>query len=112
MKAGALDFLEKPVDSSVLVAAVCEAKEVDASRRQMLAGKKYFEERMSSLTRRERQVLDHVFLGRLNKQIAGDLGTAEKTIKVHRRRMMKKMGVKTVADLVSLVQRYDPRPLP
>ena len=62
---------------------------------------------MASLTPREREVLAHVAAGHLNKQIAGNLGTVEKTIKVHRSRMMKKMGVRTVADLVRLVTLHE-----
>ena len=106
MKAGALDFLQKPVDAEVLLAAVEQARRVDNTRRQSLAARRDFEERMSRLTLRERQVMDQVVLGRLNKQIAGDLGIVEKTIKVHRGRMMEKMGVRTVAELVSTVQRF------
>ena len=64
---------------------------------------------MESLTRRERQVLEHVATGRLNKQIAGELGIVEKTIKVHRARMMRKMGVRTVAEVVRLVTLVEPR---
>ena len=106
MKAGALDFLVKPVDADDLLAAVGKAMEVDASRRRSNEERKLFEEHLARLTPRERQVLDQVAKGRLNKQIAGDLGTVEKTVKVHRGRMMKKMGVRTVADLVRLVQRF------
>jgi FixJ family two-component response regulator len=65
------------------------------------------EKRLSSLTPREREVLARVVAGRLNKQIAVDLGIVEKTIKVHRGRMMGKMGVRTVADLVRLVGRLE-----
>ena len=61
--------------------------------------------RLATLTPREREVLGHVVAGRLNKQIAGDLGTVEKTIKVHRSRMMEKLGVRTVAHLVRLAER-------
>ena len=61
--------------------------------------------RLGALTPREREVLTHVVAGRLNKQIAGDLGTVEKTIKVHRSRMMEKLGVRTVADLVRLAEK-------
>jgi FixJ family two-component response regulator len=64
------------------------------------------EQRLASLTPREREVLTRVVAGRLNKQIAGELGIVEKTIKVHRGRMMGKMGVRTVADLVRLVARH------
>jgi FixJ family two-component response regulator len=60
---------------------------------------------MTTLTPREREVLTHVIAGRLNKQIAGDLGTVEKTIKVHRGRMMEKLGVRTVVDLVRMAER-------
>ena len=62
-------------------------------------------QRLATLTPREREVLGHVVAGRLNKQIAGDLGTVEKTIKVHRGRMMEKMGVRTVADLVRMAEK-------
>jgi FixJ family two-component response regulator len=61
--------------------------------------------KIGTLTPREREVLTHVVAGRLNKQIAGDLGTVEKTIKVHRGRMMEKLGVRTVADLVRMAQK-------
>jgi FixJ family two-component response regulator len=61
--------------------------------------------KISSLTPREREVLTHVVAGRLNKQIAGDLGTVEQTIKVHRSRMMEKLGVRTVAELVRLAEK-------
>ena len=68
------------------------------------------EARLARLTPREREVLTHVVAGRLNKQIAGDLGTVEKTIKVHRGRMMSKLGVRTVQDLVRLAERAGIRP--
>jgi FixJ family two-component response regulator len=106
IKAGALDFLEKPVESATLLAVVEKAREVDGNRRKIYRERQEFDERMSQLTPREREVLRHVAAGRLNKQIAGDLGTVEKTIKVHRARMMNKMGVRTVADLVRTVQRF------
>jgi FixJ family two-component response regulator len=68
------------------------------------------EAKLSSLTPREHEVLTHVIAGRLNKQIAGDLGTVEKTIKVHRGRMMEKMGVRTVAELVRLADKAGVEP--
>lgn len=108
MKAGALDFLEKPVEPEALLSAVGEARQIDEARRRLLHDQREFEERLLRLTPRERQVLDHVVAGRLNKQIAGELGTAEKTVKVHRGRMMQKMGVRTVADLVRAVERIRP----
>ncbi|MBP7240932.1 response regulator [Amaricoccus sp.] len=103
MKAGAVDFLLKPVDSQALLAAVDAALARDAAARQARSMNQDGARRLASLTPRERQVLDLVVAGRLNKQVAADLGTAEKTVKVHRGRMMKKLGVRTVADLVRLV---------
>jgi FixJ family two-component response regulator len=105
MRAGAVDFLTKPVDAGELIAAIERAKQQEAKSRETRARVGSFEARLASLTPREREVLHHVVAGRLNKQIAGELGTVEKTIKVHRGRMMAKMGVRTVADLVRMVER-------
>jgi FixJ family two-component response regulator len=106
MKAGAIDFLTKPVDPDVLLRAVADAIERDREERREGAQRQSVEHRMASLTPREREVLRQVVAGRLNKQIAGDLGTVEKTVKVHRGRMMKKMGVRAVAELVRLVAPF------
>jgi FixJ family two-component response regulator len=106
MKAGAVDFLTKPVDASVLLVAVAGALERDRQERREGEQRRAVAQRLASLTAREREVLKHVVAGRLNKQIAGDLGTVEKTIKVHRGRMMRKMGVRAVADLVRLVAPF------
>jgi FixJ family two-component response regulator len=103
MKAGAVDFLTKPVDPDVLLRAVAGAIERDLDERRGRAMRQSIEHRLASLTPREREVLQQVVAGRLNKQIAGDLGIVEKTIKVHRGRMMKKMGVRSLAELVRLV---------
>ena len=105
MKAGAIDFLAKPPDARILLAAVAQALQRDSEARQDRERRKSVERRLSSLTPREREVLTRVVAGRLNKQIAAELGIVEKTIKVHRGRMMVKMGVRTVADLVRLVAR-------
>jgi len=105
MKRGAFDFLTKPVDETVLFAAVERALEKDETLRRARAQRAITESRLSSLTTREREVLTHVMAGRLNKQIAADLGTAEKTIKVHRARGMEKMHVRSVAELVRIVER-------
>src|SRR5690606_28306091 len=96
MKAGALDFLEKPVETTTLLTVVAHAMQVDGLRRREMRDRQEFDECVARLTPRERQVLDLVVAGRLNKQIAGDLGTVEKTIKVHRARVMDKMGARTV----------------
>jgi len=105
MKAGAIDFLTKPVGGDELLAAIGRAEEIDAKSRQTTAELAAIEARLTTLTPREREVLTHVVAGRLNKQIAGDLGTVEKTIKVHRSRMMEKLGVRSVADLVRMAER-------
>jgi FixJ family two-component response regulator len=103
MKAGAIDFLTKPPDASILLAAVEQALRRDSQAREDRERRTSVEQRLSSLTPREREVLTRVVAGRLNKQIAAELGIVEKTIKVHRGRMMGKMGVRTVADLFRLV---------
>jgi FixJ family two-component response regulator len=108
MKAGAVDFLTKPVEAAALLAAVEAALVRDAAIRAARAEGDAVRRGLARLTPRERQVLDGVLAGRLNKQIAWDLGTAEKTVKVHRGRMMKKMGVRTVADLIRGVTAHRP----
>lgn len=105
MKAGAVDFLTKPVKREALFSAVVRAAKVDALSRQKRDELKSIGDRLSALTHREREVLEYVIAGRLNKQIAASLGTVEKTVKVHRGRMMAKLGVKSVADLVRLADK-------
>jgi FixJ family two-component response regulator len=105
MRAGAVDFLTKPVNAKDLLHAILRAEQMDAHARETLAELTTIEAKIATLTPREREVLSHVVAGRLNKQIAGDLGTVEKTVKVHRGRMMEKMGVRTVADLVRLAEK-------
>ncbi|WDZ75072.1 response regulator [Ensifer adhaerens] len=104
MKAGAVDFLMKPVEEAALLVAIEAGVQRTRGEREADQQKARVQARLESLTAREAEVLQHVVAGRLNKQIAGDLGTVEKTIKVHRARMMAKMGVRTVADLVRLVE--------
>ncbi|ALK96555.1 hypothetical protein AB595_13660 [Massilia sp. WF1] len=100
MKAGAVDFLVKPFDDESFLAAVRSALAKDEYDRKVLQELQMVRGRLASLTPREHEVLDHVVTGRLNKQIAADLGITEKTIKVHRARAMEKMGVSTLAELV------------
>jgi len=102
MRAGAVNFLVKPVEESRLFEAVEEALKIDAAERQTGRLRRALVERLATLTPREREVLEHVVRGRLNKQIAADLGTVEKTIKVHRARVMHKMGARSLAELVQL----------
>jgi FixJ family two-component response regulator len=105
MRAGAVDFLTKPVDSADLLAAIAHAEKQDAETRSAIADQNSVNARFAILTPREHEVMTHVIAGRLNKQIAGDLGTVEKTIKVHRGRLMNKLGVRSVADLVRLAEK-------
>ena len=105
MKAGAIDFLTKPTKDTDLLEAVRRAEERDAEARRRLSELEVVQAKLRTLTPREREVLIHVVAGRLNKQIAADLGTVEKTIKVHRSRMMGKLGLRTVADLVRMAER-------
>jgi FixJ family two-component response regulator len=105
MKAGAVDFLTKPVSNADLLAAIARAQEHDAKSREVQADLAAINTRVATLTPREREVLTHVIAGRLNKQIAYDLGTVEKTIKFHRSAVMKKLGVRTVADLVRMAEK-------
>ncbi|HEV7319011.1 MAG TPA: response regulator [Ensifer sp.] len=104
MKAGAVDFLMKPVEEAALLAAIDAGVRRTRGEREAEGQLAEVHARLDTLTAREAEVMQHVVAGRLNKQIAGDLGTVEKTIKVHRARMMAKMGVRTVADLVRLVE--------
>jgi FixJ family two-component response regulator len=105
MKGGAVDFLTKPVNDRDLLAAVRNALEIDRAAREAQVEIDALRQRLATLTPREREVLVHVVAGRLNKQIAADLGTVEKTIKVHRARMMEKMAVRSLADLVRIAER-------
>jgi FixJ family two-component response regulator len=102
MKNGAVDFLEKPIDADTLLPAISVAVERHRKQRAESARVDEIRQRLAKLSARERDVFDHVVLGRLNKQIAADLGIAEKTVKVHRGRVMSKMKVRSVAQLVHL----------
>ena len=105
MKGGAVDFLEKPISDTDLLDAVRRAlsrsREQFAARREQSA----LEARLARLTPRERQVFALVASGRLNKQVGSELGTTEKTIKVHRARVMEKMEAESLADLVRMAVR-------
>lgn len=102
IRGGAVNFLTKPVAESRLFEAVEEALQIDAAERRNDRVRHALERRLGTLTPRERQVLEQVVRGRLNKQIAAELGTVEKTVKVHRARVMHKMGARSLAELVQL----------
>jgi FixJ family two-component response regulator len=105
MKAGAIDYLSKPFRDEDLLGAVKQALVRASEQRVKSSQRKEVRARLATLTPREFDVLKLVIGGMLNKQIAGRLGTTEGTIKVHRGRVMEKMGVKSVAELVILAQR-------
>jgi FixJ family two-component response regulator len=105
MKGGAIDFLTKPVDARDLLAAIerAVAKALTAQREQ--AGARDVQGRLKTLTAREAQVFALVVTGMLNKQVAAELGIVEKTVKVHRARVMEKMRAGSLAELVRLADR-------
>lgn len=105
MKAGAEDFLTKPVKGAEVLDAITRAMARDVQQRERRAEAEAFARRIARLTPREREVLRHVVQGFLNKQIAAALGTVEKTVKVHRARVMAKLEVESVAELVRIVER-------
>jgi len=100
MKAGAVDFLTKPVRDQTLLDAVNAAIGLDAARRTEAARIKGYVERMQTLTPREREIMHEVTRGRLNKQIAFDLGISEVTVKLHRGNLMRKMEVASIGELI------------
>jgi FixJ family two-component response regulator len=104
MRAGALDFLTKPVTTVVLLEAIARALDRDGERQARLERLTEVRKRYASLTPRERQVMAGVVAGRLNKQICYALHAAERTVKTHRSRVMEKMQVRSVAELVRLAE--------
>ncbi len=105
MKQGAVDFLTKPVNDSDLISAIQNAIESNRIARQARSKLNELQQRLATLTPRERDVLSHVVAGKKNKQIALELGTVEKTIKVHRAHLMVKLQVRSLAELVKLSER-------
>jgi FixJ family two-component response regulator len=105
MKAGAVDFLRKPFRGNELLQCVQNALIRSAEQRRRSAEKNEARRLLDLLTSREFEVMQLVIMGMLNKQIAAELGAAEKTIKVHRHRVMEKLGIASVAELVRLVHR-------
>ena len=105
IKAGAIDFLTKPVKSETLIAAIRGAMDLADQHRLAEAEATELRHRLSALTPREREVLEGLVAGRLNKQIAADLGVVEQTVKFHRSRIMERMRVRTVAELMHVAAR-------
>jgi len=105
IKAGAADFLTKPVDAAALVKAVRTALQTAQARHEANVELSALANCLTTLTPREREVLEQVVAGKLNKQIAADLGTGEQNIKLHRAHIMEKMSVESLADLVRAAER-------
>ncbi len=105
MKAGAVEFLSKPFRDQDLLDAIHHALERDRDAREKHAKIEELRSRYRSLTPREREVMALVVTGLLNKQIAGDLGTSETTVKIHRHQVMEKMGAGSLAELVRMADR-------
>jgi FixJ family two-component response regulator len=100
MRRGALDFIRKPFREQNLLDRINEALDIEAGKRQVLDDRKQVRARIESLSERERQVFDLVASGDMNKAIAMDLGISERTVEVHRAQVMKKLGMRTLAQLV------------
>lgn len=109
MKYGAVDFLEKPFKDQDMLDAVLAAIERDRQRRAVEGEVAKMRERFETLTAREQQVMLLVTAGMMNKQVAGDLGISEITVKIHRAAVMRKMGARTLADLVRMVDVISPK---
>jgi RNA polymerase sigma factor (sigma-70 family) len=108
MKAGAVEFLTKPFSETELLHAIEQAVERDRVERAERAEQQALRDRFAKLTPRERDVFSLVVAGRMNKEIAAELGTAEQTVKQHRGRVMEKLGVRSVTDLVRVAERITP----
>ena len=111
MKAGAEDFLTKPVVAHELVSAVESALAAAEAREREDAEIAVLQQRLEELTPRQREVFQYVIAGKINKSIAAELGTGEQNVKVHRRRVMRKMGVNSLAELVRIAERLGIEPV-
>lgn len=111
MKKGAIEFLTKPFDDEVLLGAVEEALKKDMANRSAMNERQSILQRVKLLTPREYEILTYVITGMLNKQIAYDLDISEKTVKVHRGRVMEKLGIDSVAELVRLTEKAGIEPV-
>jgi FixJ family two-component response regulator len=103
MKAGALDFLEKPFGDQQLIDRVQAALRLDAARREERGAEAAVRERLAGLTPREREVMEHVIAGKPNKIIARELDLSTRTVEIHRARVMEKLGARSLAELVRMV---------
>jgi len=112
IKAGAVEFLTKPFGSDVLLSAIAQAIERSRATLRREAEGQGLRDRYATLSPREREVMDLVVAGRLNKQVGGELGISEITVKAHRGRVMRKMAADSLADLVKMAARLQLAPAP
>jgi FixJ family two-component response regulator len=110
MKKGAVDFLSKPFDDGDLLDAVKEALLKDSQARADLVEQKQIMQRLDTLTTREHEILTYLITGMLNKQIAYELDISERTVKAHRKQVLGKMGVDSIAELVRLTEKMGVKP--
>jgi len=110
MKQGAVDFLTKPTNDQDLLAAIRAGIDKDRVNRKAGAERTRIQKQLATLTPREREVLRYIIAGRPNKQVAADLGIVEKTVKVHRARILKKMNVRSLAELVRVAEHEGIKP--
>lgn len=111
MKKGAVDFLSKPFDDGQLLDAVKVALLKDSQARADLNEQKHIMQRLDSLTTRENEILTYLITGMLNKQIAYELKISERTVKAHRKQVLDKMGVNSIAELVRLTEKMGVKPI-
>lgn len=107
VKAGALDFIEKPFDDEMLLACIHQALERDAKRHQRESVRSAARARFARLTPREKEVMQRVAMGRSNKQIAGELRISHRTVEIYRARVMDKLGVKSLYELIRIAMDYE-----
>lgn len=107
LKKGAFDFIEKPCNDNQLVDRVIEALKLDAERSHRAETQSGIAERLASLTQREKEVMDYILAGKLNKVIAADLNIAMRTVEVHRSRVFDKMGVRSAVELAQRLARRE-----
>lgn len=110
MRHGAVDFLQKPVSGQELAPVLRRALERDAQQRRELAESSELRQRFARLTRREREILNEMLAGVLNKQAAQKLQIAERTVKLHRANVLEKMGAQSIPELVRMAERLGVRP--
>jgi RNA polymerase sigma factor (sigma-70 family) len=104
LKAGALDFIQKPINDKVLLATIAQGMQIASDSKIQAAERREIARRLQSLTTREREVMDHVVAGASNKAVAAQLGISPRTVEVYRKRVMEKMRVRTLPDLVRLAE--------